>query len=331
MTRRAKLWMNRIGTYWFLLGLLVVVGAGMLGHRWLAPLANLTWLMNGLAFSVMAMMAAPIPLELVRKTVGRPWPALLASLINLGIVPLMGWTASAWLSPDLAGGLIVATSVPSTLTSAAVLARKAGGDDSVSIFTTLITNVACVLVTPLWITWLLGVHVQLSMAHMVINLSLIVLLPILLVQVARWRSAKFCQWSDRAKSRLSVYCQIGILSMVLIGSIQMGQRWQRQTAEAMTGQVNAVEPWQVAVVITLGLVIHLLALYLAWIVGRWTGIRREQAVAVSFSASQKTLMIGLNLAIQCGVNILPMVTYHVFQLLADALIAEKWGRSPKKP
>jgi sodium/bile acid cotransporter 7 len=85
------------------------------------------------------------------------------------------------------------------------------------------------------------------------------------------------------------------------------------------------------VVITLGLVIHLLALYLAWIVGRWTGIRREQAVAVSFSASQKTLMIGLNLAIQCGVNILPMVTYHVFQLLADALIAEKWRRSPKKP
>jgi predicted Na+-dependent transporter len=32
------------------------------------------------------------------------------------------------------------------------------------------------------------------------------------------------------------------------------------------------------------------------------------------------------LAIECGVNIVPMITYHVFQLLVDALIAQRWSR-----
>jgi len=286
--------------------------------------------MNMLAFAVMAMMAAPIPLELVRQTLGRPWPALLASMINLGVVPLMGWAVSSWLSPELAGGLIVATAVPSTLTSAAVLTRKAGGDDSVSIFTTLITNICCVVVTPFWITVLLGVKVQLRMVDLMANLGLIVLLPILLVQIARWRSGKFCQWADQARSRLSVCCQLGILTMVLIGSIQMGDRWSRQAQHSLAVGSPTIELWQIAVVIGLGLAIHLTALYFAWVVARKTGVLRAQAVAVSFSSSQKTLMIGLNLAIQCGVNILPMVTYHIFQLIADAIIAEKWSRSENR-
>lgn len=324
MTVRVARLTQQLKAYWFLIGLVLVVALGLAGHRWLQPLSDQTWFMTGLAFTVMAMMAAPIPLEMVKQALGRPWPAVLASLINLVAVPLLGWAASFWLPTELAGGLIVASAVPSTLTSAAVLTRKAGGDDSVSIFTTLITNMLCVVITPFWITILLGLSIQLSLWDMVVNLSCIVLLPIVLVQFLRFRSRKIGDWADRSRSMLSTCCQFGILVMVLIGAIQMGVRWNSQTVGS-----TPVEIWQIGVVILLGLLVHLTALYLAWTLCKTTGVPRVQAMAVSFSGSQKTLMIGLNLAVQCGVNILPMVTYHIFQLLVDAFIAEKWNRQEK--
>ena len=324
MTRFSLGLLNQLRVYWFLLGLALVVTIGLVGHSPLQTLTQFSWLMSGLAFAVMAMMAAPIPLEMVRQTVGRPWPAVLASMINLAVVPLLGWVASQWLPLELAGGLIVASAVPSTLTSAAVLARKAGGDDSVCIFATLITNISCVVITPFWMIVLLGVSVQLSMLDMIANLSLIVLLPIAMVQLLRYRSQKFCRLADRSRIQLSVLCQLGILIMVLMGSVQMGVRWSSQESQG-----RPIEVWQVVIVIFLGLLVHLAAFYISWVVARRTGISRTQAKAVSFSGSQKTLMIGLNLAIQCGVNILPMVTYHIFQLVVDAIIAEKWSRQEK--
>lgn len=318
--------LHRLKGAWFLWGLLAAVTMGLAGHAWFLPLANLSWLNNGIVFTVMAMMAAPIPLELVRQTLGRPWPAVLASLVNLGFVPLLGWLGSRGLSPDLAGGIIVATAVPSTLTSAAVLARKAGGDDAVSIFATLITNVSCVVATPLWITLLIGLTVEVDLSTMVINLCLVVLLPILLVQLLRGKSVKFSRWADGSHGLLSVCCQTGILVMVFIGAVQMGARWSKQSLEAQSGGNAAIAIGNLGVIIGICLAIHFTAFAMAWMVAGRTGVARRQAKAVSFSASQKTLMIGLNLAIQCGVNIFPMVAYHILQLVFDALIAEKWGR-----
>ncbi|MBX3423517.1 MAG: bile acid:sodium symporter [Pirellulaceae bacterium] len=312
--------------YWFLVALAAAVLIGLLGHEWLLPVAKLSWLTTGIVMVVMAMMTAPVPMELVRQTLARPWPAVLASLINLGILPILGWCAAWWLPSDLAGGLIVAACVPSTLSSAAVMTRQAGGDDTVCIFVTLLTNVCCVVVTPLWLVGLLGVNVQLNLADMVQNLCLVVLLPIAVVQITRWQSAAFSDWASRSAMRLSFACQIGILSMVLLGSVQMGSRWQDQ-AQQLGGDLSSVaNVWTIAAVVLLGLLIHLTALVVGWYTSRLTGIDDPQCKAVSFSGSQKTLMVGLNLAIQCGVNILPMITYHVFQLLFDAVIAQRWGR-----
>ena len=48
------------------------------------------------------------------------------------------------------------------------------------------------------------------------------------------------------------------------------------------------------------------------------------AVAVGFAGSQKTLMVGLTIALQFGgLTILPMLAYHVLQLLIDTLLANR--------
>ena len=54
---------------------------------------------------------------------------------------------------------------------------------------------------------------------------------------------------------------------------------------------------------------------------------RADAKAVAIAGSQKTLMVGLHVSIQYfgGLAMLPMIAYHVGQLIIDTLIAD-WMR-----
>jgi sodium/bile acid cotransporter 7 len=51
---------------------------------------------------------------------------------------------------------------------------------------------------------------------------------------------------------------------------------------------------------------------------------REDQIAVAFAGSQKTLMVGLLMAISLQVSILPMVAFHISQLFIDTLIADRF-------
>jgi hypothetical protein len=55
------------------------------------------------------------------------------------------------------------------------------------------------------------------------------------------------------------------------------------------------------------------------------GLPKADAIAVGFSGSQKTLMVGLEIAIASQLSILPMITFHAGQLFIDTLIADRLG------
>ena len=306
---------------WFLIGLVFALVVGLAAHRPLVSISASDWLQSTIVFIVMWMMAAPIPSELIRNTATRPWPAILATVMNLGFLPVLAYVLSPLLNPELAGGLIIAASVPSTQASAAVWTRKAGGDDTVSIFVTLITNLGCAFVTPALLVWLIGRNVQIDSWRLVSTLALIVVLPIVIAQLMRL-SHRFSERINKRKALLSTLCQIGILSMVMLGAVHMGSRLA-STSAATIGLIA------VATVVLLTSASHVLTLAVGWYLARATSVARPQRIAVAFSGSQKTLMIGLKLAIDCGVSILPMVIYHVGQLIIDAMIADWWLRSSK--
>ena len=323
-----------LGQHWFLLALAIILPTGVLGAERLASLNTYTWPRTIIVCVVMGLMALPIPFELIRKSLARPWPALLASIINMGVIPLLAWVAAMSLPPYLGGGLIVAATIPCTLASAAVWTRRAGGDDTVAILVTLATNLTCVLVTPLWLVVLLGRSVDVQIEPLIRELVLVVLLPIAIAQMLRFHRG-MAMWAQRRKSTLALTCQIGILIMVFLGAIQMGQHLHATAPAATTAQpVNddgsiesalpTVTALQILWTVLLAAAIHLVAMAMGWSAAARTGVARPQQIGVAISGSQKTLMIGLKLAMDCGVSILPMVAFHVGQLLMDTFIADRW-------
>lgn len=323
-----------LSQHWFLLALAVILPTGVLAAEPLSVLNHYSWPRTVIVCVVMGLMALPIPFELIRQSIARPWPALLASIINMVVVPLLAWMCAAALPAYLGGGLIVAAAIPCTLASAAVWTRRAGGDDTVAILVTLITNLTCVIVTPLWLVALLGRSIDLQVGPLVKELVLVVLIPIAVAQILRTKR-QVASWAQRRKAHLAMACQLGILFMVLVGAIEMGLRFDSHSSAAINGHTEpvtssttpAVTVLQIIWTVLLAAAVHLVAMAIGWQAAGKTGVPRPQQIGVAISGSQKTLMIGLKLAMDCGVSILPMVAFHVGQLLLDTFIADRWRAS----
>ncbi|TWT98688.1 bile acid:sodium symporter family protein [Stieleria varia] len=302
-----------LAKYWFLLALVVCFAVGHGFSQSLEPVAKWPPLRNGLVFAVMWAMGVTLKPDAVRRSVTRPLPCLLAIGTNVFLVPLLCLPFWWLLSPVEFGGLFVAALVPCTLASASVWTRKAGGDDSIAIMTTLVTNVACVLVVPLGVALVLAKQVTISPLDQMIKLALLVVLPLIVAQMMRrWVG----RWADRNKLAISSAAQLGILMMVMIGAVS--------SAEYL-GHTTGVSWWSQLPMLLVASGVHLAALASGVFVSRRLGLPAEQQIAVGISGSQKTLMVGLQVAIDCGVSVLPMLIFHLAQLVLDTIIASRWS------
>jgi len=146
-------------------------------------------------------------------------------------------------------------------------------------------------------------------------------LPIIAAQVMRqW--APLGAWATRHKSLLSTLSQVGILVMVFIGAVYCGQRLVTLEADS---PITAPAILLMLVAVT---AVHLALVVIGFNTSRALSFERADAIAVAFSGSQKTLMVGVYLSMAVGpLAILPMVAYHATQLIIDTLIADWWRQS----
>jgi sodium/bile acid cotransporter 7 len=306
---------------WFLLALAGVLALGFGLPNEIAPLiAEVP--RGGIVATVLFLMSVTLDAHAVRRALSRPRPVILATAINFGLVPLVAWVAvialrsGQLIREDLLIGLLIAGAVPSTLASAAVWTRRAGGNDAVSLMVTMITNLACFVVTPLWLFWTTGTSTDIELLPMIRRLALLVVLPMALGQILR-AIRPIGRWASSQKTTLGVFAQCGVLSMILIGAVEAG-------TELTPGAVRLID-WT----LMLGAVatIHLVTLWSGHALAAAVGIAREERIAVGFSGSQKTLMVGLDLALTYfapqPLAMLPMVAYHVVQLLLDTAVANR--------
>jgi len=305
---------------WFLIALALVLGLGIGSYDWLLPLTHVPGLRQTIVVVVMFLMALPLEASAVWETLCRPRASLLATAVNYGLLPLFAWAISlslehsGTLGQGMARGILVAAVVPCTLASASVWTRRAGGNDRVALIVTVITNLLCFVVTPAWLWLTIGDAPRFNPLAMVTKLGLLVVLPMVLAQTLR-PLASIGTWATKNKTPLSVASQCGVLFVVFLGAIGTGR-------ELLGGSLPSI--WfELCLMTAAVLCVHLTMLWTGIRLARWMRLSREDAIAVGFSGSQKTVPVGLEISAQLGLNPLPIVVYHVGQLLADTAVADR--------
>ena len=306
---------------WFLIGLVMVliIGFSFWGH--MTWLADLKWLRNLVVATVLFLMALPLETKTMWRTLSRPGPALLATVINMGLVPALGGLFAKFAPSDFRHGIIVACVSPCTMASAAVWTRRANGNDAVAIMVTILTNLTCFILTPLWLNLLVGQSVKMELLPTISKLGLLVVLPMVIGQLIRL-SANVRLVTTARKPLISTLAQCGILFMVLVGAIECGRSLDSAN---VANQVSVPAFLGMTCLVT---VIHIGSLAIGVLSAKTLQMDPQNQIAVGIAGSQKTLMVGLYIALNFfgGLAILPMVTYHVSQLFLDTFVVDAWRK-----
>ena len=302
---------------WFISLLVIALVFGYVLADQCRALVDMSWLKWGIVVVTMFVMALPISFGSIKATLSNPKVPGLAIFLNAICLPLLAWPFSKLVEGDLGLGLIVAGAAPCTLASAAVWTRRAGGNAAVAIVVTIFTNAFCFLIMPFWILVLIGQSAEVDFLATTGKLFFLVVLPMVIGQLCR-ANAHLAKWSDSQKVRLGVVAQLGVLSIVFIGSAA--------TAIRLADAEAAMPVHFIALTIFCVTAMHLIVLVTGLWTARKAGFAHEDQIAVAFSGSQKTLMVGLSTAMDLGVSIIPIVAFHSVQLLLDTFIADRWKK-----
>lgn len=314
---------------WFLLALVLVLTSGGLFGHYGPPAVVATFLrsVQPAVTTAIVLFLMAFSLDASKRTTAllRPTASIFGCVLNLGLMPLLAWPLAAAQSlRDFEVGLIVTAATPCTLATASVFTRRAGGNDAVSLVTTLITNLACVVITPLWLQAYFGRSGNFDSWDMIQRLLLTVFLPVVVGQLAQWPAA-----ADRFvrvnRGRIGLLAQLMVLLLVCVAATDAGRALS----------VQAVWPSLSAAVVLLlscsGL--HALGLAVGWWGSRGLRLDRGDMIAVAIAGSQKTLPVGLMLVASPELAgpaapfvTFPLVVYHAVQLILDGMLAEHWGQ-----
>ncbi|MEN1682153.1 MAG: bile acid:sodium symporter [Planctomycetota bacterium] len=307
---------------WFLtlLAAAMLIGMGM--GPVLGPLADAT---PRDAVIAAIMLLTALPIDFARSVASRAaWIAVgLAAALNSIAGPLLGWAASYATPPELAVGVIVASTSPCTLASGAVWTRRGGGNDAVAILATLVTNLGCFVTIPLWLGLMLGPSLGVEPPPLGAKLLICVVAPIAAAQALRLAPG-VAAWATRHKPSLSLAAQLGVLLIAFLGSIEAGRRLQ-SLPEGLGPAVWLAVPAAMAT-------LHVTLLAAGWLLSRAIGLPRGEQTAVAIAGSQKTLAVGAAVALEFGgLAIFPMIAYHVLQLLIDTVFVDRLRAAETRP
>lgn len=278
--------------------------------------------------AVLFLMAVSLDSAKLAAAVRRPSAVLLAVAVNAVLMPLAMWPAASLVPrDDLRVGLMIAATVPCTLAAASVWTRRAGGDDAVSLLTTVATNGGCFLVAPFWLATTCGLAVDLDAGVLMRRLLLTAVLPMACGQLVRVVPA-VRRFADGAKKRLSTVALATILSVIAVSALKAGSY-----ISALGGPPDATSVVATGV---LGAGGHVAALAAAWALGGTLGLGRPQRIGAAIAGSQKTLPVGILIAtspeIATGLPLVafPMLFVHASQLMIDTVIAGRWAEEGRR-
>jgi sodium/bile acid cotransporter 7 len=241
--------------------------------------------------------------------------------ITFAVFPLLGLAirASGLLPPQLALGFLFLCCLPSTVQASIAFTAIARGDVAAAVTSASMSNLLGMAITPLLVGVLTHAQGAAPIGTLVTGILLQLLGPFLLGQALRpWigpfvhRHSKMLGRFDRTSVLLVVYAAFG--------AAVTGGVWQRVGAGELV----------MCGVIALALLIVVLLISVN--AARRLGLSKESEIAVVFCGSKKSLVTGAPMAgilfapAVAGVVILPVMIFHQIQLIACAVIAQRYAQ-----
>lgn len=240
-----------------------------------------------------------------------------------GGMALAGWAlwqaGQGWMPPLIALGFLYLGCLPSTVQSATAYSSLGGGNVASSVVAAALLNLLGVFVTAPLFSLLGGGQGAAFHGDGLLKVVMILLVPFMLGQVMQGRlsgwvrdNRQLTTWFDRASIAIAVY-------VAFSGAVEQ-RFWTR------------VEPagwiWLgggVALFLAIG---HLGA----WLLGGAMRLDRANRISMLFAGAQKSIAMGAPLAsvlfapAVAGVVLLPILLYHLAQLVLAAPLAARLNR-----
>ncbi|HEY0469719.1 MAG TPA: bile acid:sodium symporter family protein [Polyangiaceae bacterium] len=312
---------------WFLLGMCLAVvlawllpdpGAkgGSLHPEILNKLGvSLIFFLHGLTLSFAALGAG-----------ARNWRLhLLVQACTFVLCPLLGLLLLALigghLAVDLRTGLFFLCSLPSTVSSSVALTATAKGNVPAAVFNATLSSLLGVLLTPLWLSVVLGAAGQaLPIGSVILDLLKWLVLPLFIGQLLRPLLGAF---ATRHKARISVLDRLTILLLVYTSfcdSVKDGV-WHAGGSALLVSALASI-------------VLLAATMLIVWRVSRALDFALADRIVALFCGSKKTLASGVPMARLIfgahpglGIILLPIMLYHPLQLVVGGWLAGRFARS----
>lgn len=240
-----------------------------------------------------------------------------------GAMGLAGWllwqTSAAFVPPMLAIGFLYLGVLPSTVQSATVYSSLAGGNVASSVVAAALVNILAVFLTVPLYSLLAGSEDAVFSGDTLVKVLTILLLPFVLGQVLqrftrKWTASHrtMITWLDRGVIGLGVYV-------------------------AFSGAVEQ-HIWSKLDLPVWGVLLAACALLLvfayggAWLLGGALSLERDDRISMLFAGGQKSIAMGAPLATvmfspaMAGTVLLPLLVYHLSQMIVAASIAGRLAR-----
>lgn len=253
----------------------------------------------------------------------RAWPVHIAVILATFVMfPLLGIGAKAvadlWLNPVIGAGILLLCLMPSTVQSSIAFTSQARGNVPAAVCSASASSILGVVVTPALAALLLSSSGNGLSLHVVYDIALQLLLPFAIGHAAR---PLFLGILERYRDSLAKVDR-GVILLIVYNAFSAAiveGLWQRYSIADLL--------WTLLI----GTVLLALALTLTTVGSRLAGFSTADEITAVFCGSKKSLASGVPIASAIfppalvGPMILPLMLFHQLQLLACAVLAQRYA------
>ena len=240
------------------------------------------------------------------------------------VMPAAGWVlwqlGAGWMPPLVALGFLYLGVLPSTVQSATAYSSLAGGNVASSVVAAALLNILGVFITAPLFSVLAGGASASFDSDGLVKVATILLLPFFLGQVLQ------DQWGGWVKGHRSLVTAMDRASI----AIAVYVAFSGAVEQGIWGRVDAAG-W---LALGIGCAAMLVFGYGgAWLLGGLLRLPRGDRIAMLFAGAQKSIAMGAPLATvlfapaAAGIILLPVLVYHLVQLIVSAPLAARLIRA----